>query len=219
MELAHDLIERVGSKVLAHERTVPVGDDLAELFPERALVRGRTLACAGPGATSAGMALAAAAVAGGAWLAVVDIPTFGLDAASEAGIPLERVVAVSTSTGVGAEVGAGGGAWIDVMGAVVDGFDLVLARVPVDRSPGLLRKLSTRIRQRGAVVILLGDVGAMACDGVVDASGITWTGLGAGFGVIRRRSVELQMSGRFHPMPRPGVRLTVGEHARDDACA
>lgn len=211
MELALDLIERVGSKVLAHEQTVPVGPELAELFPERALVRGRTLACAGTAATSAGMALVAAAVVGGAWLAVVDTPTFGLDAASEAGIPLERVVAVSSS-----RAGEPGG-WVEVMAAVVDGFDLVLASVPADLAPGPLRKLSTRIRQRGAVVVLLGDVGAMACDGVIDASGVAWSGLGTGFGTIRQRSVELRTSGRrFHAA---AVRLTAGVGGRDHACA
>ena len=89
------LRERLQSNVLTHEQTVPVAPELASLFPERALVRGRTLACAGPAATSTGMAVVAAAVASGAWLAVVDVPTFGLDAASELGIALERVVAVS----------------------------------------------------------------------------------------------------------------------------
>ena len=91
------LRERVQSNVLTHEQTVPVAAEFAALFPERALVRGRTLACAGPAATSTGMAVVAAAVAGGAWLAVVDVPTFGLDAASEVGIALERVVAVSVT--------------------------------------------------------------------------------------------------------------------------
>ena len=92
------LRERVQSNVLTHEQTVPVATGIAALFPERALVRGRTLACAGPAATSTGMAVVAAAVAGGAWLAVVDVPTFGLDAASEMGIALERVVAVSVTS-------------------------------------------------------------------------------------------------------------------------
>src|SRR3954469_18589608 len=89
------LRERVQSNVLTHEQTVPVAAEFAPLFPERALVRGRTLACAGPAATSTAMAVVASAVAAGAWLAVVDVPTFGLDAASEMGIALERVVAVS----------------------------------------------------------------------------------------------------------------------------
>ena len=222
MELAVDLIsglrERVQSNVLTHEQTVPVATGFAPLFPERALVRGRTLACAGPAATSTGMAVVAAAVAGGAWLAVVDVPTFGLDAASEVGIALERVVAVSvTSSAADDPIPTSGpnpsslapSSWVEVMAAVVDGFDIVLARVPADAAAGPLRRLATRIRQRGAVVILLGDGsagydgagydGAMPCDGVIESGGIVWAGLGAGFGAFRQRTVELHMSGRRVP--------------------
>ena len=223
------LRERVQSNVLTHEQTVPVATGLASLFPERALVRGRTLACAGPAATSTGMAVVAAAVAGGAWLAVVDVPTFGLDAASEAGIALERVVAVSVTSAVADDPipsGTSPSSWVEVMAAVVDGFDIVLARVPADAAAGPLRRLATRIRQRGAVVILLGDAiaghdSAMPCDGVIESGGIVWSGLGAGFGVLRQRTVELHMSGRRVPGRRqcrvtlPGV--TVAHDAGTDA--
>ncbi len=202
MELAVELRERVAPTVLAHEQTLPVSAELAGLFAEQALVRGRTLACVGPAATSTAMTLVAAAVAGGAWLAVVDVPTFGLDAASEAGIALERVVAVSShdtgppGTAVIAGVIVG---WPDLMAAVVDGFEVVVANVPPHLPAGALRKLTTRIRRRGAVVVLLGDVGAMACDGVIESTGIAWSGLGNGFGRLSRRTVDLQASGRRLP--------------------
>ena len=232
------LRERVQSNVLTHEQTVPVAAEFAALFPERALVRGRTLACAGPAATSTGMAVVAAAVAGGAWLAVVDVPTFGLDAASEVGIALERVVAVSVTSSAadsitsGASGALGPSSWVDVMAAVVDGFDIVLARVPADAAVGPLRRLATRIRQRGAVVILLGDAiagqdGAMPCDGVIESGGIVWSGLGVGFGALRQRTVELHMSGRRVPGRRqcrvtlPGVTVAddVGTDVRADVDA
>ncbi len=231
------LRERVQSNVLTHEQTVPVAAEFAELFPEHALVRGRTLACAGPAATTTGMAVVAAAVAGGAWLAVVDIPTFGLDAASEVGIALERVVAVSVAVSVPVPAaddppGASGtsgpsspasSSWVEVMAAVVDGFDIVLARVPADyrdgQAGGPLRRLATRIRQRGAVVILLDDAdtghgGAMPCDGVIDSGGIVWAGLGAGFGALRQRTVELHLSGRRVPGRRQ-CRVTLPAVAHD----
>ena len=115
---------RVAPTVLAGEQTMPVAAELAELFAERALVRGRTLACTGPAATSAAMAVVAAPVIAGSWLAVVDVPTFGLDAASEAGIPLERVVAIATDS----ETATAG--WVEVMAAAVDGFDIVVSHLP-----------------------------------------------------------------------------------------
>lgn len=212
---------RVAPTVLAHEQTLPVAEGLAELFAERALVRGRTLACLGPAATSAAMGLMAEAVAAGSWLAVVDVPTFGLDAASEVGIPLERVVAISTAEPVAA-------GWVEVMAAAVDGFDLVLSRRPSSSliSEAALRKLSTRIRQRGSVVVLLDDsTGAEAsCDGVVTTSGVSWSGLGSGYGHLQQRTLDLSASGRRLPgrrqcrlgLVRAGVRAGVHDGVHDD---
>ena len=94
---------------------------------------------------------------------------------------------------------SGAASWVEVMAAVVDGFDIVLARVPADAPAGPVRRLATRVRQRGAVVILLDESGAMPCDGVIDSGGIVWAGLGAGFGTLRQRTVELHLSGRRVP--------------------
>ena len=149
-ELA-SLAERVAPLALAGERTLPVADEFAELFPERGLVRGRTIVCSGQAATSLALALAAPAVAAGSWLAAIDVPTIGLDAASEFGIALERVVAVRT--GADREVGRAG-RWSDVVAAAADGFDLLITRVPTDVSPTVLRKIHavapTRRRHVGA---------------------------------------------------------------------
>ena len=45
-------------------------------------------------ATSLALAVAAEATAAGAWLAVVDVPWLGVEAAAELGVPLERLVRV-----------------------------------------------------------------------------------------------------------------------------
>ena len=129
-------------------------------------------------------------------MALIDVPTFGLDAAREAGVALERVVAISASVS-----GQQGGAaeWADVLAAAIDGFEVVVARVPAHLSASAARKVATRIRQRGAVVVLLGDVGAMSCDGVIESVAVSWVGLGQGFGHLRQRTVELAVSGRRLP--------------------
>ena len=223
---------RVAPTVLAHEQTMPVSADLAPLFAERALVRGRTLGCIGPAATSTAMALVAATVMAGSWLAVVDVPTFGLDAASEAGIPLERVVAITTgidpgTAGTAGRANTSGADWVEVMAAAVDGFDIVLSRQPsqvphAQVTGSALRRLSTRIRQRGAVVVLLDDDeqradmkrAHMRCDGVIETSGISWSGLGSGYGHLQKRTLDLSASGRRLPGRRL-CNLTV----RGDVCA
>ena len=142
MELAVDLAlltERVAPVALARERTMPVGDELAGLFAEGGLVRGRTIACQGPAATSTALALVAAAVTAGSWMAVVDLPTIGLDAAGELGVPLERIVAIGTD--------GNPARWVDVVAAAADGFDVLLVRVPSGLPAAAVRKLTVRLRR------------------------------------------------------------------------
>lgn len=200
VELPDELValaERVAPLALAGERTLPVADEFADLFPERGLVRGRTIVCSGQAATSLALALIAPAVAAGSWLAAIDVPTIGLDAASEFGIALERVVAVRTGADQDADRQAG--RWSDVVAAAADGFDLLITRVPADVSPTVLRKISTRMRQRGTVMLVLDDPGALSCDGVLDADITEWVGLGDGHGHLQHRHLVVEASGRRLP--------------------
>jgi hypothetical protein len=180
------LAERVAPLALAGDRMLPVTEAFADLFSERGLVRGRTLACSGPAATSLALALVAPAVAAGSWLAAIDVPTIGLDAASEFGIALERVVAVRAEAA----------RWPDVVAAAADGFDLLIARVPPDASPSTLRKVAIRLRQRDVVMLVLGNPGPLSCDGVLHADGAEWVGLGDGHGHLRQRQLVVEASGR-----------------------
>jgi hypothetical protein len=192
------LAARVAPLALARERTLPVSDAFAELFPERGLVRGHTIACSGPAATSLALALVAPAVAAGSWLATIDVPTIGLDAASEFGVALERVVAVDTSgrSGTSGPADERAARWPDIVAAAADGFDLLIARVPAGVSASAMRKVATRLRQRDVVMLVLGDPGALSCDGVLDAGDAEWSGLGDGHGHLRRRRLVVEASGR-----------------------
>jgi hypothetical protein len=198
MELAVDLAtltDRVAPLVLARERTVPVGEEFVGLFGEGGLVRGRTLACQGPAATSTALALVAPAIAAGAWMAVIDLPTIGLDAACELGVALERIVAVTTG-GTGEDSVR---RWPDVVAAAADGFDVLLVRVPAGLSASAVRKLAVRLRQRDVITVVLGEPGAMACDGVLHTDAQEWSGLGDGHGHLRQRRVVVEASGRRLP--------------------
>lgn len=195
--------DRVAPLTLARERTVPVPDSFTGLFAEGGIVRGRTLACQGPAATSTALALVAPAVVAGAWLALVDLPTIGLDAASELGVPLERIVAIGTDAGR---------QWAEVVAAAADGFDMLLLRIPADVSSGAARKLGVRLRQRDVVTVILGDPGSMACDGVLQTDAPEWTGLGDGHGHLRHRRVTVSASGRRVPGDRR-CQLALPAHA------
>ena len=196
------LAERVAPVSMARERVLPVAEHVTELFSEGGLVRGRVLSCRGMAATSASLNLVAAAVAAGSWLAVIDVPTLGLDAASELGVPLERIVAIDTSLGdkpTAANVAARAARWADVVAAAADGFEVMLTRVPAEVTASTMRKVATRLQQRGVVMLVLGDPGPLVCDGVIDTTEQIWSGVGAGWGHLQQRTVDMSASGRRVP--------------------
>lgn len=208
-EVLAQLGERVAPITLARGRTLPVVESLHSIFPDQGLVRGRVLSCRGAGASSVAFSVASAALAGGAWMAIVDVDTFGADAAAELGVPLERVVRVDSAPKAPSapspvlsperQVAE----WVDVMGAAVDGFDIVVTRVPAslrtDRRPAAVRKLGSRVQQRGAVVLVLGDAGALGSDITLTTQRTVWGGLGQGSGHLRRRQIDIEAAGRRQP--------------------
>ena len=209
-----ELGERVKPVSLARERTLPVAAPFDELLPD-GLVRGQVVACRGAAARSLAFGLVREALVEGGWMAVVDVSTFGTDAAAEFGVPLERVVRIDT----GADRAAGAEHdWIDVLGAAVDGFDLILTRVPAglrdDRRPAAVRKLGSRLQQKGAVVVTLGAPGALGGDVELATQRTVWAGLGDGTGHLRRRVIDVEVSGRRMPGRRSGSIELIGAGAR-----
>lgn len=182
---------------LAKERILPVVDALASLLPDGALVRGRSLGVAGPAAPSLALALCVAACAEGAWLAMIDVPTIGVEAAAELGIPLERVVRVDSG-----EHRRNPSKWAEIVAAAVDGFELIVAAPPPKATPSVLRKLQTRIQHRGAVLVMLGVTGQDAVDVVMRSSAPEWEGAGEGHGHLHARRLSVEAGGRRIPRPR-----------------
>lgn len=209
-----DVLTALGDRVapisLARERTLPLPSGLSDLFPEGGLVRGRTVRCSGPSATSLALSLVAPAVAEGCWLALIDLPTIGLDAAGEYGVPLERIVHIDTGDhsdhGDHIDTGDHGGAaddaasrWPDVVAAAADGFEILLVSVPADVPPAIMRKVTTRVQQRGAVVVVLGEPGPLVCDAELRVDSAVWNGVGAGDGHLHHRTVTIRSGGRRIP--------------------
>jgi hypothetical protein len=193
-----DLAAAVAPTTLARQRTLPVAGPLQPLLPEGALARGRTVACRGVAATSLAVALAAEAAAAGAWLAVVDVPWLGVEAVAELGVPLERLVRVDP----GETDGSFGGAWADLVAAVLDGFELVVTRVPRRLSPAVLRRVLARVQARESVLLAVGEPGPLVPDVAIDASAAVWEGVADGWGHLRGRRVTVTAAGRRVPRPR-----------------
>jgi hypothetical protein len=174
---------------------LPVVEPLASLLPDGGLVRGRAVSCGGAAAMSLAMSLAVAATESGSWLAVVGVPTFGLEAAEELGIALERVVSVDPGQ-------AAATSWAELVAATLDGFEVVITEVPRHVNAGLARKVQARMQAREAVLIALGSPGPFATDIELRASEPRWEGVAAGSGHLRGRRVAVTSSGRRVPTPR-----------------
>ena len=174
---------------LAHERTLPVVEGLAELVPSGALQRGNTLAVHGVGATSLALALVGQAVREGSFLAVVAPPSFGLAACLDFDIPLRRVVQFVLPRDVEN--------WAQVVAAVVEGFDLVVLADRHRASASQARQLVARNRERGSILLRVGGPAwPDAADLRFDVSSPGWSGLGEGHGYLRTRKLEVQVTGR-----------------------
>ena len=177
---------------------LPVVDPLVSLLPDGGLVRGKAVACGGVAAMSLAVSLAVAATAAGSWLAVVGVPTFGLEAAEEFGIPLERVVSVDPGPGQRTV----GESWAELVAATFDGFEVVITKVPQRLNAVLARRVQARMQARETVMITLGSPRPFSVDVELHAEDPHWEGVAAGSGYLRGRRVAVTSSGRRVPRPR-----------------
>ncbi len=174
---------------------LPVPAALVPLLPATGLRRGSVVQVAG--ATSLLLALTAAAARDGGWAALAALPDIGLVAAAEAGLELGRTVLVPRP---GPEAAA-------TLGALVDGFDVIVVgptRALGDRDR---RLLSARLRTRGAVLLSAGPW--PGTDAVLRAGQIRSTGLGDGWGTVQAQEMTVHGRSRWGA----GGRLQVRVHA------
>jgi hypothetical protein len=181
-----ELRGRVAPTTLARSRTLPVAPELGELLPDGVLVRGTVVQV---GSTSLAFALTGAPTRAGSWLAAVGGSSLGWMAAHEHGVVLERTIVVPE---VPLEH------WSTVVAALLDGVDLlVLSERPplADRDA---RRLCARLRERGAVVLLLPSVRPwwpVAADLCLEVAGC-WSGVEDGHGRLGRRHLTVTIGGR-----------------------
>jgi len=184
------LQERVRPVTLTDEQRLPAAPALEAVLPGGGVRRGSVVALMGPGSTSLLWSLLAPPTGTGSWAALVGLPTAGLLAAAEAGVALERLAVVAPP----------GPAWATVLGALLDGFDLVVTAPDRRVRPADARRLTARARERGTVVVLAGAGAAAAWPEGADLrlalTAPDWEGLGHGHGHLQRRRVHLEVTGR-----------------------
>lgn len=160
----------------------PVAEPLAPLLPGGGLRRGSVVAVRG--STALLLALLAAATAQGAWAVVVGVDDLGVLAAAEAGVRVQRLALVPRP----------GPDPAPAVAALLDGVGLV-ALAGADRMPpGARRALAARARQRGAVLLPLGQW--PGADVELRCRTEAWHGAESGQGRLRGREVQVQATGR-----------------------
>jgi hypothetical protein len=179
-----EVAARARPVALAREHVLPVLEPLQPLLPD-GLRRGSTVAVGD--ATSLALAVVAGPSAAGSWSAAVGVSNLGLAAAAELGIALDRFVVVADPPR---------DAWATVAATLVDALDVVLVRARHRVAGGDARRLVARARERGAVLVVLGDGWPEAPDLRVRITQAEWHGIGEGHGHLRARRITVEADGR-----------------------
>lgn len=133
------------------------------------------------------LALVAGALGGTGWAALVGCGDVCLAAAEATGVPMHRLVMVSQPQR---------GTWSTVVGALIDAFDVVVVAPRGNVRTGDVRKLRTKARDRGAVLIDMSGAWPESHDLSLRITGQEWFGLGQGHGVLEARKVVVEVTGR-----------------------
>jgi hypothetical protein len=180
----HEAAARARPVALAREHVLPVLEPLLPLLPD-GLRRGSTVATGD--ATSLALAIVAGPSSAGSWAAAVGVSHLGLAAAAELGVALDRLVVVAEPPRQ---------AWATVMATLVDALDVMLVRVRHRVNANDARRLIARARERGAVLVLLGDGWPEAPDVRLSITQAEWDGIGDGHGYLQARRVTVAADGR-----------------------
>ena len=168
------------------ERLLPVADELVSLLTQPGLVPGSVLAAQGPGALTLATAFAAEVSRTGGWVTAVGLARMGVSAVAERGASLDRWVFVDEP----------GDAAAEVLNALIGNVDVILLADGVRLAAAHSRRLRTRLRERGTVVIEIAASGAFSPDVTLTVERAAWTGLGIGHGRLRERRAEVVAVGR-----------------------
>ncbi len=193
------------------ERLLPVPDVLVPLLTQPGLTRGSELAVKGPGALTLATALAAEVSRTGGWVAAVGLGRMGISAVDERTASLERWAFIDKP----------GDAAAEVLSALIGNIDVILLDSNLRLSTAQNRRLRARLRERGSVMIGVGEAAtgtsaagpaATSAKSAVDpdvtftVKKAAWVGLRQGHGRLAERRAEVVAVGRgAASLPRQAV--------------
>ena len=164
VESGSEFVQRHAEQIANGGDALVVAAPLQPLFPKSGFERGRLYGITGDASLSLLFALVAQPTTRGSWWATVDMARIGLLSADEYGVALQRTVCVSSGSS---------NTWPQVVGALVDGIDLVAVMSPTC-SAGEARRITARARAQGTVLIVVGRQGAFDVDVVLTARSLQW---------------------------------------------
>lgn len=163
-------------------RLIPTHSAFASLLPGGGLKEGATYSV--DSSATLLMALLAGPSAAGSWCGVVGVPEFGVEAAQRFGIDLERLVLVPHP----------GDQWLGVTAAIADVLGVIVIRPPRRANDSSVSRLTARLRQRGAALIVLGPW--PQSEAMLSLSDSSWNGIGQGHGHLSARQVTVTVTSR-----------------------
>ena len=165
VETGAALAERQLQHRISRYGVLPVDDELASLLPAAGLERGHVYGCRGDAWLSLMCTLVGRATQEGSWLAGVNLAFLGMMSALEHGVALQRMLCVDLDDDVAT--------WTRVVGACVDGVDIVVVHQP---KCGIsdARRLEARIKAHGSLLVVLGDPGVFSPSVVLTAQTTRW---------------------------------------------
>ncbi len=186
-----ELAERVRPVVLARRALLPVPEALDSLVPDGGLVRGSIVSVGGVGATSLTLQLVAAASRAGSWVVVVGVDELAPAAVLDAGLDGDRVAFIDPG---------GSGRQADVLAALIGAVDVIVFDARVHLRTSEARRLASRLRERGSVLLALspgiGSDTPLPSDLSFTVGAARWAGLERGHGHLRSRHVRVEVDGR-----------------------
>ena len=139
------------------------------------------------------MALLAGPSAAGEWGAVIGVPDWGLEAASELGIALERLILVPDP----------GESWLEATAALIDVTACVVVKPSVRVTERTAERLAARLRTRSAALLVIGEW--PRADMRLRMTQPRWSGVGEGHGVLTARQVVIESQRGSAPIRRASV--------------
>jgi hypothetical protein len=92
------------------------------------------------------------------------------------------------------------GRHVDVLAALIGAVDVIVFDARLSLRPSDSRRLASRLRERGSILIVVSPGGAvnssLSADLSLTVSDAQWEGLGCGYGHLRSRRVRVGVNGR-----------------------